>query len=296
MQSGIDQADILSKHPCFSKDAHESFGRIHMPVAPVCNIQCGYCTRKYDCANESRPGVTSRVLTADEAMDRLRLILERNSRISVMGVAGPGDPLANEETFGLLRAVKSEFPDVITCISTNGLLLSERMGELIDAGVKSITVTINAHSAETASEIYKWVLYKGHLLKAGEAADLLVKNQWEGLRMAVRSGIAVKLNTIYIPGVNEHEIPVISAKAGAIGIKLMNLMPLIPQANFAHLSRPDCGMMERMRKICGIHSRQMTHCKQCRADAFGIIGEDRDMELEALNAMIGVDYCETVMS
>ena len=28
-----------SKHPCFSKEAHGKFGRIHLPVAPRCNIQ-----------------------------------------------------------------------------------------------------------------------------------------------------------------------------------------------------------------------------------------------------------------
>jgi len=38
----------------------------------------------------------------------------------------------------------------------------------------------------------------------------------------------------------------------------------------------------------------MTHCKQCRADACGIIGEDKDMELEMLNSKIGDDYCENV--
>ncbi|MGE5894530.1 MAG: nitrogenase cofactor biosynthesis protein NifB, partial [bacterium] len=54
--------DIAKTHPCFSKEAHFKFGRIHLPVAPACNIQCRYCIRKFDCANESRPGVTSTVL------------------------------------------------------------------------------------------------------------------------------------------------------------------------------------------------------------------------------------------
>jgi hypothetical protein len=38
----------------------------------------------------------------------------------------------------------------------------------------------------------------------------------------------------------------------------------------------------------------MTHCRQCRADACGTLGEDRDMELEVLNAKIGEDYCDAV--
>ena len=48
----------FTKHPCFNPDVKGKFGRVHLPVAPKCNIQCGYCNRKYDCVNESRPGVT----------------------------------------------------------------------------------------------------------------------------------------------------------------------------------------------------------------------------------------------
>lgn len=54
--------EILQKvfnHPCYSEDAHHHFARMHVAVAPACNIQCHYCNRKYDCANESRPGVVS---------------------------------------------------------------------------------------------------------------------------------------------------------------------------------------------------------------------------------------------
>jgi nitrogen fixation protein NifB len=39
-------------HPCYSEEAHHHFARMHVAVAPACNIQCHYCNRKYDCANE----------------------------------------------------------------------------------------------------------------------------------------------------------------------------------------------------------------------------------------------------
>ena len=57
-------------HPCFGGD-HSKAGRLHLPVAPGCNIKCGFCERKFDCANESRPGVTSKVLTPEQAVDAL---------------------------------------------------------------------------------------------------------------------------------------------------------------------------------------------------------------------------------
>ena len=53
------------RHPCFASGCKS--GRIHLPVAPICNIQCNYCKREFDCLNESRPGVTSRIMSPEEA-------------------------------------------------------------------------------------------------------------------------------------------------------------------------------------------------------------------------------------
>lgn len=42
----------IENHPCYSEEAHHHYARMHVAVAPACNIQCNYCNRKYDCANE----------------------------------------------------------------------------------------------------------------------------------------------------------------------------------------------------------------------------------------------------
>src|SRR6266567_4842298 len=52
----------VKNHPCYSEEAHHHYARMHVAVAPACNIQCNYCNRKYDYANESRPGVVSEKL------------------------------------------------------------------------------------------------------------------------------------------------------------------------------------------------------------------------------------------
>jgi nitrogen fixation protein NifB len=43
------------EHPCFSENARHTTGRIHLPVAPKCNIQCNFCDRKYDCIMNQGP-------------------------------------------------------------------------------------------------------------------------------------------------------------------------------------------------------------------------------------------------
>jgi nitrogen fixation protein NifB len=286
--------NIKMVHPCFSEEAHHLFGRAHLPVAPACNIQCRYCVRKFDCANESRPGITSRVLLPEEALDRTRVLIERSDRLSVVGIAGPGDPLVNAPTYVTLRHVHWEYPDLTLCVSTNGLLLPDRLDQLIASGVRSLTVTINAVTPETAENIYSWIIYRGRRYTGSEAAERLLMNQWQGLEMAIEAGLIVKVNTVFIPGVNDHEIPKIAERAGKLGADIMNILPLIPQAEFAHFTRPSHAEIGRLREKCRPFIAQMTHCKQCRADACGILGEDKDMELETLMARIGEEYIETV--
>ena len=58
----------VKNHPCYSEEAHHHYARMHVAVAPACNIQCNYCNRKYDCSNESRPGVVSQKLTPEQAL------------------------------------------------------------------------------------------------------------------------------------------------------------------------------------------------------------------------------------
>ncbi len=292
--AAIVQKNILETHPCFSEEAHHKFGRVHLPVAPACNIQCRYCVRKFDCANESRPGITSRVLTPDEAIERVEALVGRNDKLSVVGIAGPGDPLVNAPTFVALKKINWAFPDLTLCVSTNGLLLPDKLELLIAAGVKSLTITINSTSPEIAENVYAWVIYHGKRYTGRDAAELLLKNQWQGLAGAVAAGLIVKVNTVMIPGVNEREIPLIAERAGALGAVLMNILPLIPQAEFTHLKRPDHKTLGVMRDRCRPFVAQMTHCKQCRADACGILGEDKDMELETLMARIGEEYTEAV--
>ena len=97
----------LHSHPCFNADAKGKFGRVHLPVAPKCNIKCNFCDRKYDCVNESRPGVTSTILSPEQAGVYMQRVLEKEPRISVAGIAGPGDPFANgPETIATMRTIR----------------------------------------------------------------------------------------------------------------------------------------------------------------------------------------------
>ena len=265
---------VVHGHPCFGGNRHKS-GRIHLAVAPQCNIKCGYCERKHDCANESRPGVTSRLLTPQQALEKVREVMsdgQLGKIIKVVGIAGPGDPLANESTFETFRLVKAEFPDLLFCMSTNGLVLPDRIDELAGINLHSLTVTINAVDPAVGALIYRHVIYKGKHYQGEEGAAILVKNQFEGLRLAAELGLVIKVNTVLVPGVNDLQIPLIAGKVSQAGAFVMNIMPIIPQAELSHVVPPSSDYLEIVRAANERVIAQFRGCQQCRADAVGLIG------------------------
>jgi len=269
-----EQLRKISEHPCYSDKACHAFGRCHVPVAPKCNIQCNYCIRDFDCVNESRPGVTSRVLSPEEALDLVRNVVRDYPYVKVVGIAGPGEPLANPETFEALRLIHEEFPHLIMCISTNGLMLPESIEELAKYDVGNVTVTLNAVDPAIGEKIYSWVEYDGKKYHGREAAELLLSQQMKGIEMAVAKKMFVKINTVYIPGINDEHIPEIAKKVGEMGAFTFNVIPLIPQYKFASITPPTPKEKREMQDRCAPYIKQMRHCARCRADAIGKLGQD----------------------
>jgi nitrogen fixation protein NifB len=250
---------------------------MHLAVAPKCNIKCGYCSRKHDCANESRPGVTSRLLSPQEAIAKVREVMASpvvGPIIKVIGIAGPGDPLANEETFETFRLVKEEFPHLMLCMSTNGLLLPESIDRLYELGLHSLTVTVNALDPEVGAKIYRHISYHGRHYSGVAGAKILIDNQLEGLKRAGELGMTIKVNSVLVPGINDDQIPLIAKRVKELGAFVMNIMPIIPQSDLAHIEAPSEARLAEIRKANEGIIGQFAHCKQCRADAVGLIGQD----------------------
>ncbi len=277
--------DSLRTHPCFNEDAHKRFARMHLPVAPNCNIQCNYCNRKFDCCNESRPGVTSEVLSPEEAMEKIAVVKERIPNLSVIAIAGPGDPLANESTLRTIRLVKERYPEMSLCISTNGLRLPEYADKLYSSGVRFVTVTMNGVDPEITKEVYDSVIWDGRRYEGREAAEILLENQLKGIDLCVKKGMIVKINIVLIPGINDDHIPEVVKKVKAMGVYIVNILPLIPVegTKFSHIEAPTSEERKRLLDLCSSDIKMMRHCRQCRADAIGLLGEDRSGEFIRTN-------------
>lgn len=293
----ISQSSTVGKspalHPCYSSEAHKHFARLHLPVAPTCNIQCHYCNRKYHCSNESRPGVVSELLTPQQAVRKALAVGATIPHLAVVGIAGPGDPLANPEpTFATLRELRVQAPDLLLCLSTNGLALPEHVEKLVEHGVNHVTITINCVDPDIGAQIYPWIRWNRRL-RGREAAAVLITQQLLGLDMLVARGIQVKINSVLIPGVNDAHLPEVNRVVREKGAIMHNIMPLIARAEHGtHYGligqrEPSTEELAAARAACGSSEAMMSHCQQCRADAAGMLGADRNAEfsIEKVEAM-----------
>lgn len=284
----------VADHPCYSEDAHHHFARMHAAVAPACNIQCNYCNRKFDCANESRPGVVSELLTPEQAVRKTLAVAAAIPQLSVLGIAGPGDPLANpQRTFATFAELTRKAPDLKLCVSTNGLALPECVDELAKHNIDHVTITLNCVDPDIGAEIYPWIFWKNRRVRGRAAAAILIEQQQAGLEMLVARGILVKINSVVIPGVNDRHLEHVSRIVKAKGAFLHNVMPLIAEAEhgtfFGVMGQrgPTADELKRLQDACEGDMAMMRHCRQCRADAIGLLGEDRGAEftLDKVEAM-----------
>ncbi len=268
------------RHPCFNCGAGKN-ARIHLPVAPSCNIQCNYCVRKFDCPNESRPGVTTEILSPEQAYEKYVAVKERMPNLTVVGIAGPGDALADfdrtKKTLSLIRAYDKE---VVFCLSTNGLMLPLYAQELIDLGVSHVTVTMNTTDPAIGAKVYKHIDYMGMRYTGETGAAVLLANQLAGLKYLTARGVVCKVNIVVLKGINDHHIEEVVKTVKELGVTITNIMQLIPVAGSAFESLPLVSNKEItvLRKTCEGHINQMYHCRQCRADAVGTLDNDLSIE------------------
>jgi nitrogen fixation protein NifB len=274
----------ISRHPCFNEAARNKFGRIHLPVAPHCNVQCNFCRRDFDCANESRPGVTSTILSPNQALFYLERILENDPRISGVGIAGPGDPFANEhETMKTLRLVRKRFPEMLLCVASNGLNVAPYADELASLNVSHVTLTINAVDPEIGAKIYAWVRDGKSVYHGQVGAKLLWERQSQAISALKERGVSIKINTIIVPGVNDHHVVDIAKNVARLGANISNCVPLYPVAGtqFASIEPPSKEEVAEIRAEVSKYLPIMAHCTRCRADAVGMLGAPRSCEAAA---------------
>ena len=252
-------------HPCYS-DKSSSLAKIHLPVAKECNIKCNYCERKVGEGDEVCPGHTTDIISPKEALIRVSSFIEEWGSDVVVGIAGPGDPAANQETIETLSLIRSSYKEVKLCLCSNGLELPEMLPRLKDLGVKHISLTINSLDPSTAAKIYSYITYNGEKSSSIEAYKYFISQQIKSIKDALELGFYVKVNSVVIPGINEDEIVSTSEKLSNLGVTVHNLTPLIPKGKFSNLERVSSKKLKEIQDRCSKFNTVFSKCQQCRAD------------------------------
>ncbi|MES9844809.1 MAG: nitrogenase cofactor biosynthesis protein NifB, partial [Candidatus Sedimenticola sp. 6PFRAG5] len=150
--------------------------------------------------------------------------------------------------------------------------------------IDHVTITINCIDPEIGAQIYPWVFWNNRRIKGKKGAKILIEQQQKGLEMLTERGILVKVNSVMIPGVNDEHLEEVSKVVKEKGAFLHNVMPLIAEEEHGTFygvmgqRGPTNDELQELQDKCAGDMNMMRHCRQCRADAVGMLGEDRGDE------------------
>lgn len=267
--------NIESFHPCFKRTKTEGGGSvIHAPIATKCYTQCLYCSYSVhqNIAHGDLPGVASKCLQNDaDLTEYLEGKTRKQPNARIIGVSGPGDILADLSVLSnFLSVAAHRFPDHKLCLCTSGLGFDAAESILIDAPQLSfISFTVNTLRPETAALIY---FAESNLISQAEA---LLAQQQRAVRVCVAAGLRVKINTVFLPGLNADEIGALFGYYSDLGVSVLNLTQYKPgdRRNLPHLQYPRTEYAQRLKskrkELCRAGLRLKTNCRQCRSDYSG---------------------------
>lgn len=274
----------IYRHPCFNNyDFHSAV--IHLPVAAESNIVYkedlsidNYL--KASCSHDS-----NLLLTPDEAVERFVEVRKGLPNLSVVAVSGPQEALADFDALkNVFLKIRQLHPEILLCLSTNGLMLPVYANHLISLGVNSITVTMNTIHPETGAKIYDHITYLGHKYYGTEGANILLQNQIAGLSYLASHDIAIRINIYAIKGINDNEIRDIIKFAKECGCKFTNVIDLSTgKVNENGLESFYSDSLNEERPEYEKIMPQSYFCKPCNADS-----------VETLNTRFSFDFSKPV--
>ena len=205
-----------------SKSLVDPYGRtvdyIRVSVTDRCDFRCVYCM-----AEQMTFLPKADLLSLEELEQVCRSFMALGTRkIRLTG----GEPLVRRNIMHLIRNLGAEVKagnlEELT-ITTNGSQLEKRAGELVDAGVRRLNVSIDTLDADKFRKITRW----------GDLNTVL-----RGMAAAKAAGLAIKLNAVALRGVNDEELGDMVSWAGDQGFD-MTIIEVMPMGDIGNENRVD---------------------------------------------------------
>jgi len=188
----------------------DGFGRIgrklRISVTDRCNMRCVYCMPN----GNTEWFEDNNILTYDEIV-KLATILARLG-IEKIRVTG-GEPLVRPKVEDLIKALSNIDEVRAISMTTNALLLRDKVMQLKDAGLSSINVSLDTFKEDRFKAI-TGIRGLGKVMNA--------------IRVADDAGLKIKINTVLMRGWNDDEIADFARFARFTGypVRFIEFMPL----------------------------------------------------------------------
>jgi cyclic pyranopterin phosphate synthase len=189
----------------------DPFGRtisyLRVSVTDRCDFRCVYCMA------EDMVFLPKKDLLTLEELDRLcgAFINQGVTKLRLTG----GEPLVRRDVMWLIKSLGARIGDGLDelTITTNGSQLAKYADQLYAAGIRRINVSLDTLDPEKFTAITRW----------GKLPIVL-----DGLRAVQQAGLHVKINTVALKGVNEHEFDRMIEWCGAnqFDLCLIETMPM----------------------------------------------------------------------
>lgn len=190
----------------------DPFGRaisyLRVSVTDRCDLRCTYCM------DETMSFLPRRDLLTLEELDRLcsAFILRGTRKLRITG----GEPLVRRDIGDLFRSLSRHLASGALhelTLTTNGTQLAANAAALVGSGVRRINVSLDTLDPDRFTQI----------TRRGDFAKVM-----RGLDAAQRAGLAVKINTVALKGINEDECETLVrwAHGRDMDITFIEAMPL----------------------------------------------------------------------
>jgi cyclic pyranopterin phosphate synthase len=184
---------------------HLSYLRIS--ITDRCNLRCIYCMPR-----EMIPKLEhADVLRYEEILRVARVAAGLG--ITKLRVTG-GEPLVRREACDLLVQLNRLAGIREVSLTTNGVLLSERLDDILAAGVRRINVSLDSLKPERFAAITRVNCFQ---------------KVWDGIMAALDRGMApVKINVVALRGINDDELTDLAALSlqYPVHVRFIEQMPI----------------------------------------------------------------------
>ena len=198
--------------------AQRNIHYLRLSVTDLCNLRCRYCMP------DGVPKLAHEDILTYEEFLRLAALFAQCG-IDTVRITG-GEPLVRRGVEQLTAGLKA-IPGIRrVALTTNGVLLAQKLPALLAAGLDSVNISLDTLHPETFRRI------------TGKDELAAVQN---GIRAALASGIPVKLNCVPQPGVNEGELESLAALAQEhpLQVRFIEMMPIGMGKDFRGVSEEE---------------------------------------------------------